>query len=48
MKVIDNLSGIESYYLLISGNGPFPERIIFKRLYKKLIDKILILEKLIL
>ena len=35
MKVVDNLKGIESYYLIISGNGTFPERVIFKSLCKK-------------
>ena len=35
MKVVDNLSGIESYYLIISGNGTFPESVIFKSLCKK-------------
>ncbi len=35
MKLVDNLKGIESYYLIISGNGTFPERVIFKSLCKK-------------
>ncbi|KKM91396.1 hypothetical protein LCGC14_1228940 [marine sediment metagenome] len=35
MKVIDNLRGIESYFLLISGNGTFPERVLFKSLCRK-------------
>jgi len=35
MRVVDNLKGTESYYLIISGNGTFPERPIFKSLCKK-------------
>ncbi len=35
MKVVDNLSGIESFYLIISGNGTYPERVIFESLCKK-------------
>ncbi len=35
MRIVDNLSGIESYYLIISGNGTFPESVIFKNLCKK-------------
>ncbi|KKK42131.1 hypothetical protein LCGC14_0564440 [marine sediment metagenome] len=35
MKVVDNLKGIESYFLLISGNGTFPERVLFKSLCRK-------------
>lgn len=35
MKIVDNLKGIESYYLIISGNGTFPESVIFKSLCKK-------------
>ena len=35
MKVVDNLRGIESYYLIISGNGTFPESAILKSLCKK-------------
>ncbi len=32
MRLVDNLEGIESYYLIISGNGTFPENVIFKNL----------------
>ena len=35
MKVVDNIKGFESYYLIISGNGTFPESVIFKSLCKK-------------
>ncbi|MHA1488473.1 MAG: hypothetical protein ACTSRI_02325 [Promethearchaeota archaeon] len=35
MRLVDNLRGIESYYLIISGNGTFPEKVIFKNLCKK-------------
>ncbi len=35
MKLVDNLKGIEAFYLIISGNGTFPERVIFKSLCKK-------------
>ena len=35
MRLLDNLKGIESYYLLISGNGKFPESVIFKNLCEK-------------
>jgi len=35
MKLVDNLSGIESYYLIFSGNGTFPETAIFRGLCKK-------------
>lgn len=35
MKLVDNLKGIESYYLIISGNGTFPEKVIFKNICKK-------------
>ncbi|KKN18543.1 hypothetical protein LCGC14_0954680 [marine sediment metagenome] len=35
MKLVDNLKGIESYYLIISGNGTFPENVIFKNICKK-------------
>ncbi|KKM23858.1 hypothetical protein LCGC14_1610930 [marine sediment metagenome] len=35
MKLVDNIKGIESYYLIISGNGTFPESVIFKSLCKK-------------
>ena len=35
MRLIDRVKGIESYYLIISGNGTFPESVIFKNLCKK-------------
>ena len=35
MRLVDNLKGIESYHLLISGNGKFPESVIFKNLCEK-------------
>jgi len=35
MRLVDSLKGIESYYLLISGNGKFPESVIFKNLCEK-------------
>ena len=35
MRIVDSLKNIESYYLIISGNGTFPERIIFKNLCRK-------------
>jgi len=35
MRLVDNLKDIEDYYLIISGNGTFPERVIFKNLCKK-------------
>lgn len=35
MRLIDSVKGIESYYLIISGNGTFPESVIFKNLCKK-------------
>ncbi len=35
MRLVDNLKGVESYYLLISGNGKFPEGVIFKNLCEK-------------
>ncbi len=35
MKLVDNLSGIGSYYLVISGNGTFPEKDILKTLCQK-------------
>ncbi|MHA2038823.1 MAG: hypothetical protein ACXACX_15350 [Candidatus Hodarchaeales archaeon] len=35
MRLVNTLRGIESYYLVISGNGTFPEKIIFKTLCKK-------------
>jgi len=35
MRLVDSLKGIESYYLLISGNGKFPESVIFKNLCRK-------------
>ena len=35
MRLVDNLKGIESCYLVISGNGTFPESVIFKSLCKK-------------
>ncbi len=35
MKVVDNLRGVESFYLIISGNGTFPESVILKSLCKK-------------
>jgi len=35
MRLVDTLRGIESYYLVISGNGTFPEKLILKNLCKK-------------
>lgn len=35
MRLVDNLRGIESYYLVISGNGTFPENVILKNLCRK-------------
>ena len=35
MRIVDSLKGVESYYLLISGNGKFPENVIFKNLCEK-------------
>jgi len=35
MRLVDTLRGIESYYLVISGNGTFPEKVILKTLSKK-------------
>lgn len=35
MRLVDNLKGIESYYLVISGNGTFPENVILKNLCRK-------------
>ncbi len=35
MRLVDNLRGIESYYLIISGNGTFPENVILKNLCRK-------------
>ena len=35
MRLIDSLRGIESYYLVISGNGTFPENVILKNLCRK-------------
>lgn len=35
MRLVDNLGGIESYYLVISGNGTFPEKVILKNLCRK-------------
>lgn len=35
MRLVDNLRGIESFYLVISGNGTFPENIILKNLCRK-------------
>ena len=35
MRLVDSLKGVESYYLLISGNGKFPENVIFKNLCEK-------------
>ena len=35
MRLGDTLRGIESYYLVISGNGTFPEKVILKNLCQK-------------
>jgi hypothetical protein len=35
MRLIESIKGIDSYYLIISGNGTFPESVIFKNLCKK-------------
>lgn len=35
MRLVDNLKGIKSYYLVISGNGTFPENVILKNLCRK-------------
>ena len=35
MRLVDNLKDVDSYYLIISGNGTFPESVIFKNLCKK-------------
>ena len=35
MRLVDNLRGIESYYLVISGNGTFPENVILRNLCRK-------------
>lgn len=35
MRLVENIKGIDSYYLIISGNGTFPESVIFKNLCKK-------------
>jgi len=35
MRLVDSLKEIQSYYLLISGNGKFPESVIFKNLCEK-------------
>ena len=35
MRLVEILGGIESYYLVISGNGTFPEKVILKNLCKK-------------
>jgi len=35
MRLIESLKSVDSYYLIISGNGTFPERVIFKNLCKK-------------
>lgn len=35
MRLVESIKGIDSYYLIISGNGTFPESVIFKNLCKK-------------
>lgn len=35
MRLVDNLKRIKSYYLVISGNGTFPENVILKNLCRK-------------
>ena len=35
MRLVESIKGIDFYYLIISGNGTFPESVIFKNLCKK-------------
>ena len=35
MRLVDSIKEVESHYLLISGNGKFPESVIFKNLCEK-------------
>ena len=35
MRLVESIKSIDSYYLIISGNGTFPENVLFKNLCKK-------------